>query len=382
MDNSKKPDPPEESIEVTHQSNDDPNASTDDNTNDNNNDDMNINTNSDGDGDVQQQESQEQEQEQQQSFSPVRGNMDEETFEFADDSNGDFRSAFSTNSDDNDAIENAQTNGDNRSPVMIVRSPSNDMNEDEYIEEFPGEDEEGSAKLEFLEEGQHNNNNTTTSPVIMFDLSAETEDPLVIENKNHHATLVRPTSSNVAHIHVNTNNNKRSQSKLLVRHLTRAAILSQDDDEQVAEMSPALKRRLRDFRFAQRKRRERYGEQNPWGIIGLYDHLTGIRTDIEWAEDAAWRRENDHPYLSWQDFEDAKDTGFNQPFFTYFTMSVCTICLLLSIALNGWNVQPLTENPMIGPSAKVLLQLGAKQTSLIVNENEWYRIFTCMVSSE
>jgi len=36
---------------------------------------------------------------------------------------------------------------------MIVRSPSNDMNEDEYIKEFLGEDEEGCAKLEFLEEG-------------------------------------------------------------------------------------------------------------------------------------------------------------------------------------------------------------------------------------
>jgi len=39
------------------------------------------------------------------------------------------------------------------------------------------------------------------------------------------------------------------------------------------ELSPALERRLRDFEFAQRKRRETYGNERPWGILGLYDHL-------------------------------------------------------------------------------------------------------------
>ena len=181
----------------------------------------------------------------------------------------------------------------------------------------------------------------------------------------------------------NMNNNpaqRRGQSRLLIRHFTRAAIFSHPNENTEGEMSPALKRRLRDFRFAQKKRKDKYGEQNPWGIIGLYDHLTGIRTDIEWAEDAAWRRENDEPYLSWQDFEDAKDTGFNKPFFTYFIMIVCTICLIASIGLNGWTVDSITNNPMIGPTAQVLIQMGAKYTPKIVNDNEWFRIFTAMVS--
>ncbi len=205
----------------------------------------------------------------------------------------------------------------------------------------------------------------STTPANVFDLSS-------IEPSS------QPMYSAVSSMTHNREND-RLQSRLLVRHLTRAAILSEDYEENLADMSPALKRRLRDFRFAQRKRREMYGEQNPWGIIGLYDHLTGIRTDIEWAEDAAWRRENDQPYLSWQDFEDAKDTGFNQPFFTYFTMLVCTVCLVISIGLNGWKVEKLTINPMIGPSAEVLVQMGAKKTNLIVNDGEWFRIFTSMV---
>lgn len=60
-------------------------------------------------------------------------------------------------------------------------------------------------------------------------------------------------------------------------------------------MAPALARRIRDFQFAQEKRRKKYGHEKPWGILGLYDHLTAIRVDIEWAEDAASRRANGEP---------------------------------------------------------------------------------------
>lgn len=168
----------------------------------------------------------------------------------------------------------------------------------------------------------------------------------------------------------------QSHRNELMRHLNGRNDVPADNDDKI---SPALKRRLRDFAFAQQKRRDTYGEKNPWGIIGLYDHLTGIRTDIEWAEDAAWRREQNEPYLSWSDFEEAKDTGYNQPFFTYIIMFICTGCLILSIGVNGWKVEPLSVNPMIGPSAQTLIDVGAKKTSLIVQENEWFRIFSPMV---
>ena len=60
-------------------------------------------------------------------------------------------------------------------------------------------------------------------------------------------------------------------------------------------MAPALARRIRDFQFAQEKRRKKYGDERPWGILGLYEHLSAIRIDVEWAEDAAWRRANGQP---------------------------------------------------------------------------------------
>jgi len=110
-----------------------------------------------------------------------------------------------------------------------------------------------------------------------------------------------------------------------------------------------------------------------------YDHLQGIRTDIEWAEDAAWRRENNEPYLSWVDFEDGRKQGLNRPFFTYIVLVVCTAMLIASIGVNGWTVEPLSVNPMIGPSAETLNKLGAKYTPYIVQNGEWYRLFSPMV---
>jgi membrane associated rhomboid family serine protease len=145
------------------------------------------------------------------------------------------------------------------------------------------------------------------------------------------------------------------------------------------EASPALERRLRDFRFAQKKRREKYGDERPWGILGLYDYLTGVRTDVEWAEDAAWRREHDEPYLSWTDFDSSKDTGLNRPFFTYIFMIICTFFLILSIGLNGWTIEQPSVNPMIGPSADTLIRIGAKYTPLMFGENQWWRLVSPMV---
>ena len=58
---------------------------------------------------------------------------------------------------------------------------------------------------------------------------------------------------------------------------------------------------------------------------------------------------------------------------------MCTILLIASIALNGWKVEPLAINPMIGPSAETLIRMGAKDSNLIVNEGEAWRLFSATV---
>ena len=57
----------------------------------------------------------------------------------------------------------------------------------------------------------------------------------------------------------------------------------------------------------------------------------------------------------------------------------CTIALVVSIALNGWVVEPLEVNPMIGPSAQTLIRMGAKDSYLIVNESEAWRLLSSAV---
>lgn len=71
----------------------------------------------------------------------------------------------------------------------------------------------------------------------------------------------------------------------------RASALSIDWAEK-QYMAPSLARRLRDFEFAQKKRRRKFGREKKWGILGLYDFLSAVREDVAWAEDAAVRRAN------------------------------------------------------------------------------------------
>lgn len=84
-------------------------------------------------------------------------------------------------------------------------------------------------------------------------------------------------------------------------------------------------------------------------------------------------------YLSWADFDTSKKKGVNRPFFTYFLLLTCTIVLIASIARNGWVVEPLEINPMIGPSAQTLIRMGAKDSYLIVNQNEAWRLLSSAV---
>lgn len=144
-------------------------------------------------------------------------------------------------------------------------------------------------------------------------------------------------------------------------------------------MAPALARRIRDFQFAQEKRRRKYGDERPWGILGVYDHLSAIRIDVEWAEDAARRRANGESYQSWADFDENKNRGNNRPYFTYILLFVCTAVMIASIAVNDWSIEPLDKNPMIGPSAETLVLMGAKESYLIVNEKEGWRLVTASV---
>lgn len=58
---------------------------------------------------------------------------------------------------------------------------------------------------------------------------------------------------------------------------------------------------------------------------------------------------------------------------------MCTVVQIVSYGMNGWHIEPLSVNPMIGPSSETLIKMGAKYTVLIVDYGEWYRLFSPMV---
>lgn len=86
--------------------------------------------------------------------------------------------------------------------------------------------------------------------------------------------------------------------------------------------------------------------------------------------------------MTWNEFVSEKKREMNRPVFVYFISFVCTAAFIVSIALNRWEFENFTVNPSIGPSADTLILMGAKESNLIVNRYELWRLFTPMILRE
>ncbi|KAA0154223.1 hypothetical protein FNF28_06837 [Cafeteria roenbergensis] len=67
-----------------------------------------------------------------------------------------------------------------------------------------------------------------------------------------------------------------------------------------------------------------------------------------------------------------------RPYLGYLIMAGCVFGMVYSFYLNNWEVEPLSVNFMVGPGLQALIEAGAKDTSLIVQGGEWWRLFTPM----
>jgi membrane associated rhomboid family serine protease len=145
-----------------------------------------------------------------------------------------------------------------------------------------------------------------------------------------------------------------------------------------------LLQRVQDFHRARFLRRE-YGARHAetttrsFGIYGLFQYVTELQLDLEWTEDAAWRRLNMKESFPWIEFQRVHKRKYRQPYFCYLLLVIWTVTLGLSLAFNEFNVAPLSENPFYGPPVQVLRDLGAVDRDLIVEENQWYRLVTSLV---
>lgn len=138
-----------------------------------------------------------------------------------------------------------------------------------------------------------------------------------------------------------------------------------------------LKRRIKDFRLAQTQRRKRYS-QSPYGFLGLFVNLSDTRADLHWAEDAAWRRAEHLPYVRWKDYEKARQKGMSRCYFTYTMVLACAVMMVIAFYWNGWEIEPMATNPLIGPKPEVLVLLGAIHMSEMVETGTWYRLVTAV----
>ena len=66
-------------------------------------------------------------------------------------------------------------------------------------------------------------------------------------------------------------------------------------------------------------------------------------------------------------------------YFRYIVLCLCSTIMLISVAVNEWTIEPIKENAMIGPSAETLIIMGAKDSNLIVNQKEGWRLLSSSV---
>ncbi|CAM9568471.1 unnamed protein product [Chrysoparadoxa australica] len=100
-------------------------------------------------------------------------------------------------------------------------------------------------------------------------------------------------------------------------------------------------------------------------------------TEVETARQTA-RQPNDERKIrkpvSKQHFPVLKE---HQVVFTPLVTMICVALLVWEFSANGWQMQPLKENPSVGPSLETLIACGAKETSLILDGETW-RLFSAM----
>jgi len=68
----------------------------------------------------------------------------------------------------------------------------------------------------------------------------------------------------------------------------------------------------------------------------------------------------------------------HKPWFGRFIVILLSVMMIVEIGVNGWKIESLKVNPLIGPGIETLDKLGAKNTPLLL-EGEAWRIFTPII---
>mmetsp|Transcript_5763 Transcript_5763/g.13575 ORF Transcript_5763/g.13575 Transcript_5763/m.13575 type:complete len:533 (-) Transcript_5763:93-1691(-) len=143
-------------------------------------------------------------------------------------------------------------------------------------------------------------------------------------------------------------------------------------DNNDSALDRRLGRRARDFAFAQS---QRAGKPVVAGVLSLFYELAAIRADLQWAEDAAWRRENGKPYVSWEDYEhQRKQKCWKLPILSYAIMIALCCMMVYEFYLSGWKAESMKKNWTLGPPSIALSEAGAIDTLDMAENGSYYRL--------
>ena len=125
-----------------------------------------------------------------------------------------------------------------------------------------------------------------------------------------------------------------------------------------------------------RSLREQMGSSSPlMGIFGLYQNIVDLRNDLEWANDAAYRRLHKEPYISWKAF--LKNKADHGDYVSVAIVGVLWVYMLAAFAVGGFEFAPLRNNPMLGPTADTLIEAGAVHQPLLEHVG-YMRLFSAI----
>ncbi|KAL3906542.1 MAG: hypothetical protein SGILL_009230 [Bacillariaceae sp.] len=131
------------------------------------------------------------------------------------------------------------------------------------------------------------------------------------------------------------------------------------------------------FEFAQAQR-DKEGRSTRWFILGTFKHLSDIRGDMMWAQDAAYRRENGEPYVAWADYYKKEQKDLVRPWFIYGIILGSIAHTIIAFDYNDWKFEPLDINPFFGVNSETLLYMGALQGRDMIETKQWWRLITPM----
>lgn len=143
----------------------------------------------------------------------------------------------------------------------------------------------------------------------------------------------------------------------------------------LSSVEKPIRRHVKNFHYAQNQRAKKH-RFRPFGIIGLFCNLSGIRSDLHWAGDAAWRRRHGKPHISWEDFEAKRNKGLGFPFFTCLIIMASISMMIIAFYMNGWKIEDMEINPLYGPSPDTLLKIGALEAQVMIETGTWWRLVT------